>query len=124
MTTVSNVELPGTAAVPRPAVVDYRGRTVYLPGRGLVVVVEARRREGWWCRVIASRHPDPAFAAHVDVTGAELAGGQTRMRVDPGDPDGYAMAWVARVWACWPGGRPVLLARVLVEQARPGAGLV
>jgi hypothetical protein len=107
----------------RPRVPDLRGRLLHLAGQDVIVVVQHRVPEtGWWCSVIARRHPS-AGPSQLLVTDAQAPRALTSVTVDRADCDAAAMVWLAQVWQRWRGGLVYLGARALAEEFRTAGTL-
>jgi len=105
---------------PPPVGNDPRRRLLALADAGLIVVVGTRLPGGWDCGVVARRRPDGPRRIVLTDDQIEAAAGQ--VDADPvGDPDGYAMAWLAHVRTTSPAGRVPAVARLLAEQLREPA---
>jgi hypothetical protein len=100
------------------------GRILYLPEWDIIVAPETNLGLTWRCSVIA--RGVPLGATHLYIDALELAVyGQTELHIFPlTQPDLYAMAWQAQVFAHWPWTGLARFARALGEEIRPAHSIV
>lgn len=96
---------------------------LYLPVRATVIMPICRIATGWRCTIVATR--TACRSGHMLLPREQLAAATSTVAVDAErDPDGYArLLWLPRVFATWPGGTILALARLIVDQLRPAGSL-
>jgi hypothetical protein len=82
-----------------------------------------RLATGWRCTLVATRAA--CASGHVRLTPELLATATATVSVNAErDPDDYArLLWLPRVFATWPGGTILALARLIVDQLRTAGSL-
>lgn len=106
-----------------PYVVELGGHLCHLTDADAIVFPEHRRPGGWRCMVVARRRPVAGPGYIDDVTYDQLCAAPKTVQVDPHDPDGCAMLWLAKVWQTWPSGAVWLGAGAFANDLRQAGTL-